>query len=85
MNYIKNVRLVPAEGGYIVSCDKHQKSPDSYDGMRYVGEHKIVVEDGAEAIKIVDELFEASVEGGEIELPEPSQEENKSTNLMTHE
>lgn len=84
MHYIKDVRLQPAEGGYIITCSKHKKSHDSYDGMRYMGEHKIVVEDAAEAMEIVDDLFKSSVEGGLIELPE-GKEDGGDTNLMKQE
>lgn len=86
MYYIKNITLKPAEGGYIICCDKHKEQPDSYDGMRYMGEHKIVVEDPTEAMEIVDELFNKSVDGGLIELPEPNSESgNKGTNLISHD
>lgn len=87
-HYIKNVVLKPAHGGYIICCDKHQKTDGEYEGMRYVGEYKIVVEDSSEAISMVDTLFAASVEGSMVDLPMPSSShgtgENKGTNLLEH-
>lgn len=84
--YIKHITLKPAHGGYIICCDKYKKAEGEYDGMRHVGEHKIVVEDSAEAMDIVDQLFAASMEGMEVmDLPTGDGNENKGTNLLEHE
>jgi len=68
MNIIKNIKMMPAEGGYIISMDKCKKGDGDYEGTRYIGEHKIVVEDSSEAISILDELYEASMKGMEMML-----------------
>jgi hypothetical protein len=58
---IKNIKLEPAVGGYIIKYDCYKKQEGDYDGMRYIGEKKIVQEDGKKALAMVDELFEASM------------------------
>lgn len=87
MHIIKNVKLYPAQGGYIITVDKCKKGSGEYDGVRYIGEHKIVVEDPAKAMDIVDELYEASMEGMEIMLEsyEEGGSDQEDTNLMNQE
>ena len=79
--------MTPAEGGYIITMDKCKKSSGEYEGVRYVGEHKIDVEDGEEAIEILDQLYRASMEGMEMMLEDYSKGDRGSedTNLMSQE
>ena len=53
----KNLKLEPAEGGFILTYDLYKKSSnDDYDGMRYVCEKKEVFEYPQEAIERLMEL-----------------------------
>lgn len=90
---VKNIRLCPANGGYIIKFDMYKKtSMDEYDGERYVCEKKIVVEDGKEAIDMVDKLFSGSAEvlndmdmGSESYEPKGDLPDGGDTNLMNQE
>lgn len=55
---IKNIKLEPAMGGYIIKYDCYKKSEGDYEGERYIGEKKIVEQDGKKALELVDELFD---------------------------
>jgi len=57
---IKNIRLEPAEGGYLIRYSCYVESGDNYDGLKHVGDKQAVVEDGKDAIAKVDELYEHS-------------------------
>lgn len=85
---IKNLRMCPAIGGYIVKYDEYkQTSNDDYDGERYIGEKKVVATDSDEAIKIMDELFQYSNDSMDVTSHMPSEEPMplpKGTDLMKH-
>jgi len=62
MIVIKHIKLEPAEGGYIIKYDCYEPNVDTYDGLKHIGEKKVVLEDGKDAIAKVDELYEMSME-----------------------
>ena len=86
MAIIKNVRMCPANGGYIIKYDEYGKGMDQYESERFIGEKKIVVDDGNEAIATLDKLFMMSSEYAgldmEVEMDDDYEEEGGSTNLM---
>lgn len=63
----KNPRLKKADnGGYILCFDKHCVSQDAYDGMSYMGEGTETFDDGAAAIKRLDEMHASEKSGEKI-------------------
>jgi len=82
---IKNLRLCPAIGGYIVKYDLHEKvSNDDYDSERYVGEKIVVATDADEAIKLLDELFLSSADSEDTVMELPHVAGEGDVDLMKH-
>lgn len=57
----RNIRLEPATGGYVVTFTVYRENKkDAYDGMSFHGDETEIFEDGAEALKRIDELAKDS-------------------------
>jgi hypothetical protein len=64
---IRDLKMRPAEGGFIICYDKFDyKSQDEYEGMEFIGKKEIVVEDPKEAIEKLMELYSLTEEGQSI-------------------
>jgi hypothetical protein len=56
----KNPKIERVKGGYIVCYDLYKPSHNEYDSM-YMSREKEVFENGSEALKRLDEVFEDSM------------------------
>lgn len=60
MMFYKYIKLERAKGGYLLSYDKCVISKEAYDGYSHMGQGQEVFEDGAKALKRMDELYKIS-------------------------
>lgn len=71
---MKNARIERATNGYLLYYDKYIAGGE-YDGMRFVGDCKMIFTDGHKAIKALDEVVESEQYMPSMSAPKEEEKE----------